>query len=96
MTELLPDRIDGWLELTWALASLRRFEDAEQAARTAIRLAPNHAAALSNLAGVLLEQGRFKEARLAAEKAFTVDPDDPITNRILAAAKRPWWKRLTR
>ena len=102
VTELRPDYLNGWLELTWALASMRRFEEAERAARRAVELDPDGASGLGNLAAVLLEQGKVDEARLAAEKALTADPEDAKNKAVLAAIKRAaprersWWRRLFR
>jgi Flp pilus assembly protein TadD len=56
VTELRPDYVDGWMELTWALASLRRLDEAERAARKAVELAPARADARENLAAVLRER----------------------------------------
>jgi tetratricopeptide (TPR) repeat protein len=100
VTEMRPEYVDGWLELTWSLASLRRFEEAERAARKAVELVPDRADALGNLAAVLLEQGRLDEARQMAEKALAADPADAKNRAVLAAIKRtaakgsPWWRRL--
>jgi len=102
VTELRPDYRDGWLELTWAFASLRRFEEAEHAARTAVELGPDRADALGNLAAVLLEQGKVDEARQVAQKVVMADPADVKNKAVLVAAKRmvsgrrPWWRRLLR
>jgi hypothetical protein len=97
VTELRPEYLGGWLELTWALASLRRFEEAERAARRAVDLDPKSASTLGNLAAVLLEQGKIDEARQLAEKAVKADPADTKNRTILATAqrkvsRRPWWK----
>jgi Flp pilus assembly protein TadD len=100
---MLPEYLDGWLELTWALASLRRFEEAESAARKAVELAPDRADALGNLAAVLLEQGRLDEARQLAKKALMADPADAKSKAVFAAVKKalahrrgPRWRRLLR
>lgn len=100
VTELRSEYLSGWLELTWALASLRRFEEAERVARTAVDLDPDGAAALGNLAAVLLEQNKIDEARVVADKAFAADPADSKNQAVLAATERAarqgrsWWRRL--
>jgi len=102
VTEMRPKYLDGWLELTWALASLRRFDEAERAARNAVELAPDRADALGNLAAVLLEQGKLDDARQVAQKAVMADPADQRNKAVLAAVnrmvsrRRPWWRRLLR
>jgi hypothetical protein len=99
VAELRPDYVDCWLELTWALASLRRFEEAELSARRAVELDPNHPGALGNLAGALLERGALDEAQLVIRKALLADPADE-KNAILEASIRravsrkvSWWRR---
>jgi tetratricopeptide (TPR) repeat protein len=100
VTEMRPEYVEGWLELTWALASLRRFEEAEHAARKAVDLAPDRADALGNLAAALLEQGKLEEAHRVAQKAVKADPADAKNRAVLAAVDRmasrgrPWWRRL--
>ena len=102
VTEMRPEYLDGWLELTWALVSLRRFDEAERAARKAVELAPDRADALGNLATVLLKQGRLDDARHVAQKAVLADPADVKNKAVLAAVnkvasgRRPWWRRFLR
>ncbi len=88
VTELCPDEVAGWLELTWALAVLSRLEEAECAARKALSLSPEAADALGNLAAVLLGQGRIDEARPLAEQAVTADPADAKNKALLVAIER--------
>jgi len=83
VTELVPQLLDGWLELTWALALLDRFEEAETAARQAAKLAPPSAAAYGNLATVLLQRGNPIEALAAITRAVELDPSDAKNQRIL-------------
>jgi tetratricopeptide repeat protein len=99
VTQMRPDYASSWLELTWALASLRRFEEAETAARKAVELAPD-AAALGNLAAVLLHRGKLDEARQIAQKAVKADPADMKNKAVLAEinklafSREPWWRRV--
>jgi Flp pilus assembly protein TadD len=88
VTALRPEYLDGWLELAWTLASLRRFDEAERAARTAVELDPDSASALGNLAGILLEQGKVAEARSVARKARLVDQADVKNKTLVAAIER--------
>ena len=84
VTELRPELVDGWLELTWALSSLEQYEEAETAALRAVELDSNHAGALGNLALLLAERGRLEEARPVAERALATNPGDEKNKAIFA------------
>jgi len=100
VTAMSPEYPDGWLELTCAPASLRRFAEAALAARKAVDLAPGRADALGNLAAVVVGQGRPNGALRMAEKALAADSTDARNSAVLLAAKKavsertPWWRRL--
>lgn len=106
MTELRPDILVGWLELTWALAKLDRLEEAESAARRATEVDPTSSAAFGNLASALLQRGRPTEASAAIARAIELDPLDEknriiqqqVQNALREAAPQtevhtPWYKR---
>jgi len=99
-TELNPDFIDAWLELTWSLASLGRLEEAEACARRALKIQPQGPAALGNLASVLLERGHADQVFPLISQALEIGPADSINQRILEQvckarpAERPWYRRL--
>ena len=108
-TELWPDQVDAWLELTWALSSLGRMDEALTAAQHTVELCPGSAAAHANLGGVLFQSGQAEQALPAIERAFELDPDDWRIQRsreqVLAAleerstppvSNRPWYKRWLR
>ena len=108
VTELRPELLDGWLELTWALAKQDRLKQAEASARRAIDVDANSAAAYGNLAGVLLQNGQAAAALPAITRAVELDPADALNQTILqqvrdalrqgsigeADADVPWYKRL--
>ncbi len=100
VTRLRPDLVAGWKELTWALASLGRPEDAVVAARKAVELEPASSATLGNLAASLLAVGDHVGAREAVDGALRLDPTDPINLKIdrhLRSLERqavPWWRRI--
>lgn len=104
VTALAPDDLDGWLELTVALAKTWQVEGAEIAARKAAEMAPDDARTLANLADVLLRRGKLGEAKQAADAAFSIDPTninlsyvvDEIDRQVKAADPRrhSWWRRL--
>jgi len=106
VTELAPEQIEGWLELTWTLSSLGRLDEAETAARRAVGLQETNAAAHGNLATTLLRRDKPEEALAAIERALELDPSDAMNGKILhqvrealtvQAAERkaalPWYKR---
>lgn len=107
VTELRPDYLSGWLELTWALAKLERVDEAEAAARRAIEVDGASAAAYGNLANVLVVRGDDAGALAAITRAIELDPSVATNQRLLqtlrealpqasaeARADMPWYKRL--
>jgi hypothetical protein len=67
-----PDNPYFRLGLANSLYRQGRLADAEKAYRDAIRLAPRNAAAPNNLALVLAEEGRWREALASARRAVTL------------------------
>jgi hypothetical protein len=106
ITQLWPDNLGAWLELTWTLAAAGRFEQAEITARHAVELDHTSAAALGNLASVLLQSGRPGSALPVIDRALALNPSDQINLRIRAEAQAahaqqlgarlglPWYRRL--
>jgi Flp pilus assembly protein TadD len=105
LTELRPDLLDGWLELTWALASLGRLDEAETAARRAVAIQETPAT-LGNLASALLQDGHADTALPVIERARALDPSDKLNQTIHQMVRdvldqraastspdRPWYKR---
>ena len=76
VTDLWPDELDGWLELTLTLGTLGRADEAVVAAQRAADLGPESPAALGNLAGALTQAGRAKEALPVICRALELDPSD--------------------
>ena len=93
VTELWPEELDGWLELTWALATLDRPDGALAAAQRAVELRPDNPAALGNLASALLQNGRAKDALPVIHRALELDPSErknqQIRDSVQAAATEP-------
>jgi Flp pilus assembly protein TadD len=75
--EITPTNGEAWLELTWCLAEMGKWEESEMAARKSTELVPNSGAPWSNLAIALHRLGRMTEAEAAIKKALAVEPDDP-------------------
>lgn len=108
VTELWPNHLDGWLELTWALASLDRPEEALAAAERGAAVNPESPAALGNVASALLQNGRANEALPIIDRALQLDPTNQLNQRLREhiteaaatpepapepAPSRPWYKR---
>jgi Flp pilus assembly protein TadD len=105
VTKLRPDSVDAWLELTWALASLERFDEAESSARQAVALVPDSVETLGNLASALLQRDNLDEALVTINRALEIDPSDATNQLILerireaqalvaSAPRLPWYRRL--
>ena len=69
-----PDLADAWHNHGLLLARLGRLAEAELSHREYVRLHPNDARALANLADVLLALERYDEALEHAERAAALDP----------------------
>ena len=71
-----------------AARALGQLDDAEAHLRDALALAPDEAAALLDLAGVLRAQGRPDEAEAVVSSARALRPDDPASLQNIAEALR--------
>jgi tetratricopeptide (TPR) repeat protein len=102
VTEMRPDYVDGWLELTRALAALGRLEEAEASARKAVDLDSNSQKSLGNLAAVLFQQKKLEDARSLVNKALMANPMDAKNKLLLIliqraqARERSWLRPLFR
>jgi len=76
VVDLSPRNGEAWLELTWCLAELGRWEECEYAARKSTEIFPRAAASWGNLALALSKVGRAREARDALQRAIQLDPVD--------------------
>ena len=108
VTELRPDLLEGWLELTWALASLGRLDEAETTARRGVAIQENPAT-LGNLASALLQNGNAEAALPIIDRALALDPSEKLNQTIRRMVRdvldertaptgsdRPWYKRWFR
>jgi tetratricopeptide (TPR) repeat protein len=82
-------QVDAITNLGLTFYVQKRYADAEPPLRQALSLAPNHAAALSGLANVLLMQERFDESAEMFERAHRTTPRDFTLSR---AAGDAWLK----
>jgi tetratricopeptide (TPR) repeat protein len=78
------------LDLAESLAVDRRYEDSIRAAREALELTPDSAAAYADIASAYAALGRWEEAGENAERALSLNPDFPAARnvRALAASKK--------
>ncbi len=72
-----PMNGEAWLELTWCLAELGRWEECEMAARKSVEIFPNTTASWGNLALALSRLGKKSEAQEAIRHAIRLDPGEP-------------------
>jgi Flp pilus assembly protein TadD len=79
-----PVNGEAWLELTWCLAELGRWEDCELAARKSVEIFPKTAASWGNLALALSKLEKNSEAKEAIQHAIRLEPSDP-RNRAIEA-----------
>jgi Flp pilus assembly protein TadD len=75
--QVSPMNGEAWLELTWCLAELGRWEECEIAARKSVEIFPNTAASWGNLALALGKLERKGEAKEAIRRAIQLEPADP-------------------
>ena len=75
--QLSPMNGEAWLELSWCLAELNRWDDCEMASRKSVEIFPDNAAPWGNLALALNKLGKTKEAIAAINHATELDPADP-------------------
>jgi Flp pilus assembly protein TadD len=81
--EIAPTNGETWLELTWCLAEMGKWEESEMAARKSTEFMPNSGAPWSNLAIALHRLGRITEAESAIKRALELEPKDPRNQAIL-------------
>jgi Flp pilus assembly protein TadD len=75
--DLSPTNGEAWLELTWCLAELGRWEECELAARKSVEIFPHTAASWGNLALALGKLQKKNEAKKAIRRAIELEPMDP-------------------
>jgi tetratricopeptide (TPR) repeat protein len=89
--EIAPTNGEAWLELTWCLAEIGKWEESEMAARKSTEFMPNSGVPWSNLAIALYRLGRIAEAESAIKRALELEPNDPRNQTILEQVKsRPY------
>jgi Flp pilus assembly protein TadD len=81
--EIAPTNGEAWLELTWCLAEMGKWQESEMAARKSAEFMPNSGAPWSNLALALHRLGRITEAESAINRALELEPNDPRNQAIL-------------
>ncbi len=76
VVKLSPMNGEAWLELTWCLAELGRWEECELAARKSVEIFPHTAASWGNLALALGKLKKKSEAKKAIRRAVELEPTD--------------------
>lgn len=77
LLQVSPRNGEAWLELSWCLAELGRWEECEMAARKSVQIFPDTAASWGNLALALCKLEKKEEAREAIQRAIQLEPSDP-------------------
>ncbi|HEX2222925.1 MAG TPA: tetratricopeptide repeat protein [Thermoanaerobaculia bacterium] len=75
--QAFPNNPDTLYQRGVVRMATRDFKGAEQDFRKAMEVAPNHTAAMNDLAVLLSAQGRKDEAEKLLQKALAVNPNDP-------------------
>ena len=86
-TKLAPNGAAGWLQLARSLTLAGELEAAVEAYRKLLKIDPQHSAGLAGLAGVHIEQRRWKTASLILERAVAVDPGGAANWNALAVCR---------
>lgn len=103
-TDLAPSESAGWINLGAACDDLWLIDESEQAYRMVLRLDAEprqKAMALSNLAALYINTGRFTQAEPLARDALKINPESPKAEANLGFAmlgQRNWkgWKHYSR
>lgn len=82
--ELNPRRPEAWLGLAAAYDNLRRFDLADRAYRQVRKLLGPSAEVLNNEGYSQLMRGNLRRARQLFERAYKMDPNNPVIQRNLA------------
>ncbi len=89
-----PDYPGAYVNLAIIHANNGNDEAAGAAVDSALRLAPNHAAALNQMGMLLRRNGKFLEAEAAYLKAVTVSPDYALAHYNLGVLNELYLQRL--
>ena len=87
--EAAPESADARYIVGAAQMALGRLNDAEIRLRQAIQANPNHTAAMSDLAVLLVDQGKGQEARALLDRVLALRPDDPLARSTLERIDGP-------
>jgi Flp pilus assembly protein TadD len=85
--ERTPANGEAWLELTWCLGEMGRWQECELAARKSAEFFPSSGTPWSNLALALHRLGRVAEAQSAIQEALKFEPNDARNLAILEQIK---------
>lgn len=85
---LVPEDCACRLELGQLYVRLEQFSEAEQEFRAVLRQNLNHYDALMSLGEVCLQRGRWRDAQLAFQRIFSLDPDSLVVRQRLGDVYR--------
>ena len=74
LTQIRPESVDAWINLTMVLARLDRLDEAEAVGQKAVAIDPTSAGAYGNLARVLWQQGKTEAATRAIDRSVELNP----------------------
>jgi len=78
--EISPTYASAWNHLGTIAYQTGQYREAEDYFRKALAQEPGHYAALVNLGGALLAEGKFDESLVANQRAAKARPDDPLAH----------------
>ncbi len=84
-----PDNADAVYMRGAVRIGLRAFADAERDLRRTLELAPQHTAAMSDLATLLQQQGEASEARQLLRRVLELNPGDALAAHNLRNLEQP-------
>ena len=102
VANLYPQNASAQLEAGYHCKLIEDEDCAERRYRQALAINPKHPRALNNLGALMIDRGKYQEARVLLDKAILADPTDAVLygNRILLAEKSgiekekiPGWKK---
>ncbi|MFC6197719.1 YaiO family outer membrane beta-barrel protein [Ponticaulis profundi] len=92
LTQENPDNSDAWVQLGLTYLNLQRLDEAEEALKRALRIAPDYEDAYLGLARVEWYRGNRSAAQSYLERAGTSQDANALRAQIDSAASGPRWR----
>jgi len=93
LTQIEPDSVQGWQNLSVAQFTAGRHDEGISSGREALRLEPRNLAVLFNLALACERHGRFDRAAAWIRRGLEVDPVDISLQRLRARVRFMQWRQ---